>query len=222
MGHGLPRATFRSPMPRPILAAAFMAGLWGAGCGGDGTTEPAPPPNRSPVVSGSIPAQTVAVGETATVNVAGYFTDPDGNALSFTATSSNAAVASVSVAGSVVTLTGVAAGSATVTVTATDSGGLSVQQQLCGRCAQPGARCGRNSRGADDFGRRECHNRRRAALRGSRRGLPGLRCREQRRGGCLRRHGGERADRDRSGQGDRWHHRGGHRSRRSVGRAAST
>lgn len=77
-----------------------------------------------------MPALTVTVGETATVNVAGYFTDPDGDALTFTATSSNAQTASVAVSGSVVTVTAVARGVATVTVTATDAGGLSAQQSV--------------------------------------------------------------------------------------------
>ena len=34
-------------------------------------------PNRSPVTTGSIPAQTVAEGETTTVDVSPYFRDPD-------------------------------------------------------------------------------------------------------------------------------------------------
>ena len=127
MGHATARETHSSRLPRPVLVAATLAALIGAGCGDGATEPPPPPPNRAPVASGSIPAQTVAVDATATVNVAGYFSDPDGNALTYAATSSNAAVVSVSVAGSVVTLGGVAAGTATVTVTARDSGGLSAQ-----------------------------------------------------------------------------------------------
>ena len=57
-----------------ILTAAALAALSGTACG-DGATGPAPTPNRAPTASGSIPALTVTVGETATVNVAGYFTD---------------------------------------------------------------------------------------------------------------------------------------------------
>ena len=115
--------------PRTILVAAALAALSGTACG-DGATGPAPTPNRAPTASGSIPALTVTVGETATVNVAGYFTDPDGDALTFTATVSNAQTASVAVSGSVVTVSAVARGVATVTVTATDSGGLSAQQSF--------------------------------------------------------------------------------------------
>ncbi|MCY4648297.1 MAG: RTX toxin, partial [Gammaproteobacteria bacterium] len=64
------------------------------------------------------------------VNLAGYFTDPDGDALTYGATSSDVTIASVAVSGSVLTITGVAAGAATVTVTATDGGGLSAQQSF--------------------------------------------------------------------------------------------
>ena len=112
----------------PVLVLLSVAG-WAAACG-DGTTEPAPTPNRAPSPSGSIPAQTVPVGQMATVTVDGYFTDPDGDALSYAAASSNVAIASVAVSGSVVTVTAVAQGSATVTVTATDPGGLADQQSF--------------------------------------------------------------------------------------------
>ena len=109
-----------------ILVSAALLSSWAAACG-DGATEPAPVPNRAPVLSGSIPAQTIAVGDTGTVNVASYFSDPDGDALIYTAANSNTATASVSVSGSVVTVTATARGVATITVTAQDPGGLSAQ-----------------------------------------------------------------------------------------------
>lgn len=62
------------------------------------------------------------------VDVATYFTDPDGDTLTYSAVSSSAANATVSVTGSMVTVTGVAAGSAMVTVTARDSEGLTAEQ----------------------------------------------------------------------------------------------
>ena len=58
-------------------------------------------PNRGPTPTGTIPAQSVFVGETAPVDMSTYFNDPDGDALTFSAASSNATVVSVSVAGSV-------------------------------------------------------------------------------------------------------------------------
>ena len=105
-----------------VVALAALA----ATCGDSATApEPAPQPNRVPVVSGSIPAQSMAVGESVTVNVAAAFSDPDGDALTFSVNSSNTAVAGVSASGTNVTITGVGAGTATVTVTARDPGGFS-------------------------------------------------------------------------------------------------
>ena len=106
-------------------AIVTVAALLTAACGDGGT---APEPNRPPVASGTIPAQTVAVGESETVSVASAFSDPDGDALSYSATSSASDVASVAVSGANVTITGVSAGTANVTVTASDPGGFSGQQ----------------------------------------------------------------------------------------------
>ncbi|MCY3703890.1 MAG: Ig-like domain-containing protein [Gammaproteobacteria bacterium] len=120
-----PSGALRRRLVRPL---ALLAVTWAAACGGEGgTTEPAPAPqpNRPPVASGSIPAQTMTAGESATVSVGGLFSDPDGDALTFTAISSNAGVASVALSGTNLNITAVSAGSATVTVTARDPAGLS-------------------------------------------------------------------------------------------------
>ena len=85
-------------------------------------------PNRAPEPKGTMPSVTVLAGETVTVDASPYFTEPDGEALAYTAMSSNPAVATVSVAGSTVTVTAVAADSAAVTVTARDPGGLTASQ----------------------------------------------------------------------------------------------
>ena len=109
------------------LAAAVTCAA--AACG-DGATEPEPPPqpNRPPVASGTIPGQTVPVGESVMVSVASAFGDPDGDALTYSAASSAPGVASVTVSGAEVTVTGVSAGTTSVTVTASDAGGLSARQ----------------------------------------------------------------------------------------------
>ena len=73
---------------------------------------------------GTIPAQTIDVGATASVDASSYFADPDGDALTFTAVSSAAAIVSVAVSGGRITVTAVAEGMATVTVTGSDAAGL--------------------------------------------------------------------------------------------------
>ncbi len=87
-------------------------------------------PNRAPEAVGTIPNQTVQTGQTATLAVASYFRDPDGDALTYTAASSAAAVISVSLSGSTLTMVGVADGTGTVTVTARDPDGLTAAQNF--------------------------------------------------------------------------------------------
>ncbi|WP_419164575.1 Ig-like domain-containing protein [Candidatus Palauibacter sp.] len=87
-------------------------------------------PNRGPEAVGTIAAQTVPVGESKTVDVSSYFRDPDGDALSYTAASSNAGVVGADVSGDSVVVTALARGVATVTVTARDAGGLVAQQRF--------------------------------------------------------------------------------------------
>lgn len=97
-----------------------------AACGDVGSA-----PNQAPVAVGQIPAQSVVIDETDTVNVSRYFDDPDGDAtltLTYATATSDAGVASVFVTGAVVSVSAVAQGTATVKVTATDPGGLSAEQ----------------------------------------------------------------------------------------------
>ncbi|MCY3603570.1 MAG: Ig-like domain-containing protein [Chloroflexi bacterium] len=84
--------------------------------------------NRSPVTVGTIPAATVKAGESTSVNASSYFSDPDGDALTYTASSSRTSVATAGVSGRTVTVDGVAEGTATIRITATDPGGLSAVQ----------------------------------------------------------------------------------------------
>ena len=86
--------------------------------------------NRAPQPQGSIPAQSVTAGRSATVNLTSYFTDPDGDALTYTASSANPAVATASAAGATLTISGQSPGSTTVTVTARDPGGLTATQSI--------------------------------------------------------------------------------------------
>ena len=131
--NGIVTARRLRPQPKVLGASLLLAALAGVGsCGGDGTTDPPPPPPPpppvAPVAVGSIPAQVMIVGQTATVDVSPFFSDPDGGTLTYTAASSDAGVVSVSLTGSTLTATAVAAGTATVTVTATDPDGLTATQ----------------------------------------------------------------------------------------------
>ena len=87
-------------------------------------------PNRAPSAVGVISSLELAVGDSAVVDVAGHFSDPDGQGLSYAATLSDTSVARVSGAGSVFTVTAWAKGMANVTVTATDPGGLAAVQSF--------------------------------------------------------------------------------------------
>ena len=119
-----------------LSLSLLMAGLLSTvavGCGDDdggSPTSPTPttPANRAPTASGSIPSQTLTAGESATVDVAQYFSDPDGDTLTYAATSSNASVATVSVSASIVNMVAQDAGQANVTVTARDPGNMSATQ----------------------------------------------------------------------------------------------
>ena len=80
--------------------------------------------NLPPEPVGTLPPVTMqADGAAVTVDVAGAFRDPDGDRLTYGASSSRLAVAAVSVSGSRVMVRPRAPGSTMITVTATDAGG---------------------------------------------------------------------------------------------------
>ena len=109
------------------LLMALGAVQWAAACGDD----PAEPRlNRAPEAVDSIPRVVTVTGKSVAVDVSDYFSDPDGDTLSYEAVTSDAGVATASVSGSVVTVETVGKGSATVTVAASDPGGLSAQHDL--------------------------------------------------------------------------------------------
>ena len=77
--------------------------------------------NRPPTAVGTIPARTLTEhGTVWRVNLAGYFSDPDGDPLAYQAGSSDADVVAARISGSTVTIEPGTAGTALVTVTATD------------------------------------------------------------------------------------------------------
>ncbi|EFM09449.1 S-layer domain protein [Paenibacillus curdlanolyticus YK9] len=81
-------------------------------------------PNHKPTVIQAPSAQTLTVGGSDfTLDVANVFSDSDGDALTFTASSSDAGTALASVSGTQLTVHGAAAGTANITLTATDTHG---------------------------------------------------------------------------------------------------
>ena len=79
-----------------------------------------------PTAVGTIPDQGGPVGwGTISVDVSSYFSDPDGQALTYSASSANTQIASASVSSSTVNIFPISAGKVTITVTATNPDGLS-------------------------------------------------------------------------------------------------
>ena len=116
------RCSVRRPVP-PRAAAAVMGSLFAWSTAPAVAQDP-----RAPDAVGAIPSQTIVGGQSGTVDLVVYFSDPDGDPLNYAATVSDAAIATVSVSGSILTIDGVAPGTAVVTVFASDSGGLSATQ----------------------------------------------------------------------------------------------
>ncbi len=115
-----PSSCLGSPAPRCSggLFHGLLAALAVAACEGN----PIPPDlNASPRLTGPIPHQVVA--DSVALDLTAHFVDPNGDALTFTATSSNTAAVRTHLAGAIVTLVAIVKGSATVTVTATDPDG---------------------------------------------------------------------------------------------------
>ena len=84
--------------------------------------------NQGPEAVGTLPPLTLEADDrSVTVDVTGAFRDPDGDGLTYGASSSRPGVAAVSVSGSRLTVTPRGPGATTVTVTATDTGGGSNQ-----------------------------------------------------------------------------------------------
>ena len=115
-------------MPRsgPVfrLLAAVGVAAWTAGCG-----EPTPPPapNQFPYVTIDIPPMTRFLGDTVIDDLSDNFRDPDGDELTFAATSSAPAVVDASVAGAILRLVPRAKDTADVRITATDDENASVE-----------------------------------------------------------------------------------------------
>ena len=86
-----------------------------------------PAPNRAPVVVEAIDPLTLTAGNSATtIDMAAHFSDPDGDALTYTAVPTDTRVATVSVSNSTLAITPVAEGTTTVMIMVRDTGGLTI------------------------------------------------------------------------------------------------
>ena len=90
-----------------------------------------PPANQAPQAVGTIPGFTLTVGGgSGTINLGNYFSDPEGEALTYASVSSNTSIATVSISSASLTITAKGVGTATITVVATDPGNLSAEQEF--------------------------------------------------------------------------------------------
>ena len=85
-------------------------------------------PNRAPMPVGTIPPDTVAIGDSASVDPSAFFDDPDGDPLVYAVTASDTTVVGVSVSEGTVAIAAIAEGEATVGIEATDTEGLAATQ----------------------------------------------------------------------------------------------
>ena len=85
-------------------------------------------PNRAPVTQGSFEPVTIQVGVAVTIDVASYFSEPDGQTLTYSGASSNTRVATITVNQQTIIVASLSPGTADIAVTATDPGGLSATQ----------------------------------------------------------------------------------------------
>ena len=133
------------------LALAIGAGVLAAACGGDGGSAPsspppatpvppsAPPPpppppvagNAAPMTVGTIPDQTLVMGDRATsIRLGAAFTDPNNDVLAYSAVSADENVIRVGMSDAILSITPVVEGTTIMSVTATDSGGLEATLSL--------------------------------------------------------------------------------------------
>ena len=100
---------------------------------------PQEPQNRVPETINTFPGVNLTVGGTsATFSLGSYFSDPENQPLTYTATSSDTSIATVSISPTnVLTVTAQAAGTATITVIAIDPGNLSTEQQFSATVTTP-------------------------------------------------------------------------------------
>ena len=87
--------------------------------------------NEAPTATAQIPDRTLVESDGVDqFDVSAYYSDPDGDDLSYAATSTDSDVAGVRLVGATLTVTPIGVGTATVEVTAADPGGMSIDQDF--------------------------------------------------------------------------------------------
>lgn len=86
--------------------------------------------NRDPAATKPIPSQEVFVSRSVSIDGGAFFSDADGDTLSYTASSTDSTRVATEVSGSTLMITGVARGAAAVEVTASDGYGGAVSQSF--------------------------------------------------------------------------------------------
>lgn len=102
--------------------------IWGHGL----ATLPDPSAGSAPTTVGTIVDVMLTVGQMSKMDVSMYFSDADGDMLTYTAGSSDGMIATATIFGSMLTIEGKMAGTATIMVTATDAAdsGMSATQDI--------------------------------------------------------------------------------------------
>ena len=108
----LPRTRF---LAWTIVITAVLA------CSEDSTQ---PHVNQTPVAAGQIPEQSIDLRDTVELDLSQYFSDPDGDELSYSAEDSPSGIVTISVVDSTLRMRAVRVGTTSIAVTATDSAGL--------------------------------------------------------------------------------------------------
>ena len=95
-------------------------------------------PNRPPIVVDSVSPRIRVEDDSAMVNAASLFEDPDGDEVAVAARSSDTSVATTAVQGAEVTVRAVSPGDAKITITATDTAGLAATLNFAVKVVEDG------------------------------------------------------------------------------------